>query len=225
MLDKILQIIAPHHCYFCTYTGSILCNSCIYNIVESAQNECISCKKPTTIGVCGYCRLPFLKAWVVGEREGQLAKLIGDFKWARTYEAYRPLGGLLHEILPILPETTVVVPIPTIPRHIRIRGYDHANLLATSLARRRGLSKQNLLRRNTNYIQHKANKTQRTQQAESAFRCDKKLDPDIPYLIVDDIITTGATIKAATRVLKGAGANEVWVAAIARQPFRSNSEL
>lgn len=219
MLDKLLQIVAPHHCYFCGYIGGILCDSCIYNIVESAQNECIDCRKPTTMGVCAYCRLPFSKAWIVSEREGEIARIIGDFKWARTYSAHRPLARLLHQTLPILPETTVVVPIPTIPRHKRIRGYDHANLLATSLAWQRGLSKQDLLRRNTNYIQHKANKVQRIQQVESAFRCDKKLDSKTPYLIVDDIITTGATVKAAAKVLKNAGATQVWVAAIARQPF------
>ena len=76
-----------------------------------------------------------------------------------------------------------------------------------------------LLQRSHNAVQHKVSRSQRRKQAEIAFVCNYKLDATVPYLIIDDIVTTGATIKAATRVLKGAGANEVWVAAVARQPL------
>lgn len=43
------------------------------------------------------------------------------------------------------------------------------------------------------------------------------VDADIPYLLIDDVITTGATIKCAVRALKKAGAKHVYVAALARQ--------
>jgi ComF family protein len=219
MFDKILQIIAPHHCYSCQNKGAVLCDSCVYNIANESENQCIECRKPSQVGICNTCQAPFSKAWITGVREDELARIIGDFKWARVYQAYSSLGELLLSSIPTLPDNTVVVPIPTIAHHKRIRGYDHAYLLAKYFADQRKLKLQTVLKRNDNSIQHTANKKQRQRQAEKAFSSTTQLRSDVPYLIIDDIVTTGSTIKAATRVLKGAGANEVWVAAIARQPL------
>ncbi|MDO8336590.1 MAG: phosphoribosyltransferase family protein [Candidatus Saccharibacteria bacterium] len=219
MIDKILQNIAPHHCYSCQKIGNILCDSCIYNIANETENTCIECRRPTVVGSCSDCNLPFTKAWVTGVREAELARVVGDFKWARAYEAHQSLALLLDQTVPILPKDTIVVFIPTISHHKRIRGYDHAELIARSFAGLRKLHVQSTLSRMNNTIQHKATKIERRKQAELAFACKTKLDRNVPYLIIDDVVTTGSTIKAATRVLKGAGANEVWVAAIARQPL------
>lgn len=220
MFDKIVEIVAPHHCYSCQKTGVILCDSCIYNIADSAEVACIACRAPCLTGVCLGCSMPFTRAWVVGARENELARVIGDLKWSRKYDAHTALANLLHMTLPILPSNTVVVPIPTISRHKRIRGYDHADLIAKEFAKKRKIKKKNLLGRKNHSVQHTANRSKRHQQAQQAFYCNTSLDPTVPYLIVDDIVTTGATIKAATRVLRGAGANEVWVAAIARQTLK-----
>ncbi len=219
MLDSLLQIIAPHHCYSCQKVGSVLCTSCAYNIENEGQSVCIECLKPALEGICGTCNLPFQKAWYVSIREGELAQIIDDYKWARKYEAYKPLVLLLDSRLPDIPLKTVIVPIPTISHHKRIRGYDHIDILAKSLAKQRNLKKQNVLKRKNDSVQHKATKVERMKQADVAFECKQELESNVPYLLIDDIVTTGSTIKAATRVLKGAGANEVWVAAIARQPL------
>jgi ComF family protein len=219
MIDKLLQNIAPHYCYSCQKVGSVLCESCIYNIVNETENTCIECREPAIVGICSSCKLQFTKSWVAGVREDELGRIIGDFKWSRVYQAHESLGQILDKTLPSLPKSTIIVPIPTIAHHKRIRGYDHALLIADYFAKARGLSVQKVLKRKDNSIQHTADKKHRRIQAEQAFKCPSNLDPNIPYLIVDDIITTGSTIKAATRVLRGAGANEVWVAAIARQPL------
>jgi len=56
-------------------------------------------------------------------------------------------------------------------------------------------------------------------QALSAFGIHGSVDPRATYLIIDDIVTTGATIEYAALLLKEAGAKTIWVAAIARQPL------
>jgi predicted amidophosphoribosyltransferase len=118
-----------------------------------------------------------------------------------------------------LPEQTVVVPIPTVPSHIRERGYDHALLLAKIFAKSRGLKMRRLLYRKTSTRQREASRETRMIQAQQAFELRGRLELDRPHLIIDDVITTGATVEFAAKILKDAGVHEVWVAAVARQPL------
>jgi ComF family protein len=148
-----------------------------------------------------------------------LQSLIDAYKFENTCAAYGSLADLLHARLPDLPANTIVVPIPTISSHIRQRGYDHTLLIARSLAKRRGFVVTPLLRRQTDTKQRDATRRQREQQAEAAFYIQGAVDETRPYLLIDDIATTGATLRHAARKLKEAGAGTIWVAAIARQPL------
>jgi ComF family protein len=161
--------------------------------------------------------MPYEKAWVVGERDGPLQRLVGLYKFERAKAAHKPLGDLLLDILPDLPAETVVVPVPTTPGRIRERGYDHMMLIARYVARARGLKCRSLVRRQTNTKQRQATAKKRDVQAKNAFFVREKVDADTPYLIIDDVMTTGATIKYAAQALRDAGAKRVWVAIIARQ--------
>ena len=111
------------------------------------------------------------------------------------------------------------MPVPTISTHIRQRGYDHAAKLARELAKRRELPYSTVLRRETSTVQHTASQGERWQNAREAFFCHKvEFDSCV---IVDDIYTTGATLHYAAKTLLDAGAEDVSVAIIARQPTRS----
>lgn len=228
MIDNILQIIAPHYCCGCKNIGSLLCSSCIYNITDEYTNTCINCGKLSNDGVCSNCRkkAAYQKGWCVGAREGALKELIDVYKFSYAKVANKPLASLLHQTLPMLPAETIVVPVPTIGKHIRQRGYDHAFLLAKTFANQRGLLLKPLLRRKTNTVQREAiNAKERERQAKEAFKCTQKLNVDAPYLIVDDVITTGATIRAAAHCLKQAGAKKVFVATVTRQPLDVRADL
>lgn len=218
MIDNILSLIAPHHCCGCNKIGSLLCGNCKYNITCEPKIACLVCNRPTISKcLCNTCSVPYDKAWVVGERNGTLQRLIGLYKFERTKSAYRHLGDLALEILPHLPIDTVIVPIPTASSHIRERGYDHMLLVAKYIAKKRGLRCRQSICRETNTKQRQATATQREAQAEQAFGLSGKIDVDTPYLLIDDVYTTGATIKYASRLLRKAGAKYVWVVIIARQ--------
>jgi competence protein ComFC len=131
--------------------------------------------------------------------------------------AYKDLADLLLSVLPDLPPNTIIVPVPTIPGHIRERGYDHTLLITRYIAKSRGLECKQLLQRVTNTKQRQSSARQREAQARTAFASDLVTNRNCPYLLIDDVVTTGTTIKYAARALKKAGAKNVWVAVIAYQ--------
>jgi ComF family protein len=112
----------------------------------------------------------------------------------------------------------VITSVPTISTHIRQRGYDHAALIAREVARQRGVKYQALLKRRTTTVQQGARRKERLKQAEGAFEAARHIDGST-VLIIDDIFTTGATLHYAATTLLAAGAREVWVAVVARQPL------
>ena len=179
---------------------------------------CIVCKRPTnSMWLCNTCKSCYSRVWVVGERQGILQRLIGLYKFERVKDAYKVLGKLLLSVLPEFPPDTIIIPVPTVSGHIRERGYDHMLLIAKYIAKKRGLQLKQLINRKSNTKQRQASAQQRIAQAEQAFVVNDKLNSTTPYLIVDDVITTGATIRYASKALHDAGAKNIWVAVIARQ--------
>ena len=218
MIDTLLSKVAPHLCCGCGKTGTILCDNCKYDINSDVYTQCLACRGPADeTGVCHHCMMPYTRAWCVGERSGVLQRLVGDFKFQNIYAAYIPLAQLLDERISELPPNTIIVPIPTVGAHIRERGYDHTYLIAKWIAKRRGLKMQPLLIRVTSTKQRDAGRQQRIEQAKVAFGTSGAINKDAYYLVIDDVVTTGATMQYAAETLRQAGADRVWVAAIARQ--------
>lgn len=164
-------------------------------------------------------------AWTVDVRRGVLQRLIGSFKFHHQRAGGDVLAALLAESVPPFPTSVVVVPIPTIRAHVRQRGYDHALVLARGFAKRRGVVVRQLLVRQHQAVQHTSDRATRIEQARTAFGVTGRIDPSVTYVIVDDIITTGATVQQAARVLKEAGAGGVWVVAVGRQATQSRLQM
>jgi len=219
MIDVFLSMVAPHLCSGCGQIGSSFCDNCKYNISEEPFSGCILCTKPTSFGVCDDHNSSYNQAFVVGERSGSLQRLIGGYKFQNVKSTSVKLAELLDTRLPTLPAGAVLVPIPTSPAHIRERGYDHMLLIAKRLGSLRQVPIAKVLVRDNTLTQHHANRKQRFEQVKSAFLVKGIVDPTLTYVVVDDVVTTGATIERAAMLLKDAGAITVWIAAIARQPI------
>jgi ComF family protein len=219
MINKLLQIIAPHHCYGCHKTGTLLCDNCKYDIVDESFEACIVCLSPSSVGICEGCRTSYERAWFVGERTQVLERLIDALKFKRARSSSESLAALLDMRLPALPSDVVIVPVPTLRRHIRQRGYDHCLLIAQNLSARRGAPIERLIDRRTLTVQLGKNKKDRLSQAKESFVCSRPLDPERTYLLVDDVVTTNATVRYAAAALRDAGAQRVWVGVVARQPL------
>ena len=218
MIDKFLSIIAPHICCGCGQVGTLLCDSCKYNITSDRLDACLVCLKPCGVkGICSSCKVPYDRAWFVGLRRDALQRLVGLYKFERAKSAYTVLGDLIISSLPQLPSDVIVVPIPTVRGHIRERGYDHTLLIAKYIANKLDLTSSRSLVRATSTKQRQATAGKRQVQASKAFAIAGAIDSSRPYLLIDDVVTTGATLKYASHALKQAGASQVWVTVIARQ--------
>lgn len=168
--------------------------------------------------LCSDCTVPYSRAWCVGERSEHIERLLNVYKYGRVKAASMPLVELLEANVPQLPDTVIVVPVPTVATHVRQRGYDHCELIAREFARRRGYRFASVIERIGKERQQGATRKQRIEQAKRAFRCRKDLKKGI-YLLIDDVFTTGATVTCAAQKLLDAGAGEVWIAVVARQPI------
>jgi len=211
--------MAPHPCSGCGKIDGLLCSNCKYDIISESFGGCVACGRPAIRnGLCKECHVPYSRAWCVGERADALLRLIDGYKFERAKAAHRPLAELLAARLPDLPTNTIVVPIPTVNSHIRQRGYDHTFLVTRHLTKAKKLQMLQPLERITSTKQRGASRQQRIKQAKQAFGLRSEVQPDRPYLLIDDVVTTGVTLKYAAKILKDAGAMDVWVAVVARHP-------
>lgn len=219
MINKVLRIIAPHYCYGCAKIGTTLCENCKYDIVDEAVDVCMVCAQPSSVGICKLCHTSYDRAWFVGERSDILERIINAYKFERVIDASNSFASLLDMRLPVLPPDIIVIPVPTIAPHVRQRGYDHTARIAKLFGAHRNLAVRAVLRRRDSHMQRGRNKKDRFAQAETAFYCDSPLDPQAIYLLIDDVVTTNATVRYAASALREAGATTVWVAVLARQPL------
>lgn len=219
MLKQLQNAFSPHYCCSCGKIGGILCDYCKYDIIQEQSIQCFACLRPADYfgGVCKACEVHYSKGWFVGVHRGALREVIAKYKFKRARATNVILADLLYDTLPELPAGTVVTCVPTVRAHVRERGYDHAELVAKGFARLRGLSYSSPLSRATNTMQRGAKKAVRLQQAKSAFKA-KNIQGGT-YLLIDDVSTTGATMNYAAKALKDAGAFDVWVAAVTREPL------
>ena len=205
----LLDLIAPHSCRGCGCLGAIVCDCCKKNILKQKSYICPNCKQVCTKHHCKKCHLPPI--YYVGRREDLLANLIHDYKYNSVRTIKNTLAEALDHALPTIEGPAVIIPLPTISRHVRERGLDHTYLIAKKLARRRGYKVKKLTIRAENTIQVGTDRKTRLKHAKHAYSLANKakIDKDTTYILFDDVWTTGASMKAALKKLRDAGASKI----------------
>lgn len=138
----------------------------------------------------------------------------------------RPLGTLMAEAASSLGEDfDGVTWVPMSPQKLRRRGYNQSELLAKAVAKELGLPAWDLLEqvRETD-TQHNLTRAQRADNVRGAYRA-KSAALGKRLLLVDDIVTTGATLRACAQGLYGAGAQKVCAVCAANTAFSRREEL
>ena len=171
--------------------------------------------------LCTICReglANFDAAYSFGSYEGPLQQLIHLFKYAKVESLAEPLSSFLLQALPLEANFDLIVAMPMHWRKRWERGFNQAELLAAPVARRYGLPLATNLRR-ARYTKSQAGLTEsaRRDNLRGSFclhRPDRVAGKRI--LLVDDVFTTGATLRAAAAVLKSAGTAHVAALTLAR---------
>lgn len=223
ILNKCLHFVQtwlPQQCLLCTApAGSrVLCEACYRQLPWLTATRCAQCALPTADGsTCGAClshpprydrvSAAFLYAW-------PLAPLIRHYKYAGSLALAPLLAQALGERL--VDSADLIIPLPLSPRRLRERGFNQALELARLLSRMTGvpLAAQACRRVRDSAPQASLPWKERTKNIRGAFVCDADLS-GLRVAVVDDVMTTGATLNEIARNLRKAGAIEVqgWVVA------------
>jgi ComF family protein len=203
-----------------------LCGACWKGFDRISPPWCRCCGAPLGIeGLCGACRSrrPRFAYARAALRYGDLAReAIHAFKFGGRRGLANPLGDLLAGVgLSALPGAVpdVLVPVPLHPRRARERGYNQALLLARRLERAWGVpvAADVLLRNVPTLPQTDLDAAARRRNVRDAFAVRR---PEViagrHVVLVDDVLTTGATAGECARVLLRAGAATVGVVTVAR---------
>jgi ComF family protein len=156
--------------------------------------------------------------------EGTLRDAIYGLKYDYIRELALPLGDLLAECYQVAPlPADVLLPVPLHRRRRRERGYNQSVLLARRLGSivQVPVRTDLLCRHRYTRSQTRLNAQQRSQNVNGAFSCADQPETNRAIagknlLLIDDVTTTGATLRACARVLRDQGARSVWALTVAR---------
>ncbi len=152
--------------------------------------------------------------------EGPVAKAIHRLKFSNRPELAHALGQRLatEVIRARISSDATIVPVPTTPERIIERGYNQSALLAAALARKAGLRSLPTALERTHFAPHQvgADKAQRARQVAGAFSANSRFISNKNVILVDDVVTTGATSAACAAAIEAVGGRLVAAVAVAR---------
>lgn len=235
--SPLLDILYPSFCPVCGLKNTFnLCLSCWEKIEPFNSPLCPKCGRPFSSEVavshspdhlCSDCRDTrsyFDRAISVGPYEGTLAEAIHLFKYRGRKGLARPLGKIMVQYLSsnssLFPTASLkIIPVPLHPKRLRQREFNQSLLLAkwVSKALAIPLILDNLQRIRWTRPQIELKGKERLVNVRGAFALkDHNAMEGNSFLLIDDVYTTGATVKECSNVLKKAGAKKVYVLTLAR---------
>lgn len=208
-----MATLFPDRCVGCLMRGSLVCMACLSSCAPAP-----SAGDPAIISVYAY-------------RDACVRALIKLLKYKNTRHVAERLGPclasvcmeLLGEESRLMPHRVLVVPMPLSPKRLRARGYNQSALLARAMVRSlpplAGVELDECLlekRFETRAQAEIGNREVRLKNLGDCFRvCDGRSYRGEAVVLVDDVVTTGATFAAARRALEAAGFSHIYLCALA----------
>lgn len=222
MFTRVLDLIYPRVCPFCgEISKNGICRECSIKIVYIEEPCCMRCGKPLKVEEQEYCADCGRRESSITQGKGlwlhkhPVSKAIYRFKynnkrsWGEVFakELYENYKEQIKSW-----EIEEIIPIPLHPSKKRMRGYNQAEILAMKLSEYTGIPCQRnvLYRIQKTTAQKQLGREERGRNLKYAFGVSKLWHPVNNVLLIDDIYTTGATIESSARLLKKAGALNIY---------------
>lgn len=220
-MGGLLDLAFPVRCAGCDRPGTLLCDSCRSEVAFiDPADACPRCGAPHGRGRCTECgggQFAFATARCAALLAPPISHAVVALKDGGERRYADLLARLLAETAPeCLRDADVLVPVPATPAAVRRRGFDHAADIAGRLAHLSGIRARSILRAAMSADQRSLGRDARFANREGAFRVPPGVCVPGRILLIDDVLTTGATLDGASRALLAAGAVEVRALAVAR---------
>lgn len=228
ILNQIVDLFFPNICFICKEKlaeKKYICEKCEKNLVMIDEGKCFCCGENTSKnGICESCKKElFFDGFIsVFEFDKVIQNLIHCYK----YEEFKKIGKYLGEILAeklsrysFISDVDYILPVPLHHIKKRERGFNQARILGKSVSKKLQIPLKNSAVKRKKYTksQTKLSKEEREKNVGNAFVIkDISLVKNKRLLIVDDVFTTGSTMKSIASVLKNNGAEKVYASSIVR---------
>lgn len=222
-LRHVVDALVPQDCFLCGLAGcgAAVCEHCAGEL-RPLPAACPRCAVPTVDGsVCGACQtspLALDRVDALHEYVFPIDKMVWALKFRHRLAIAAHFAMAMQQRAAGL-NVDAIVPMPLHLRRLRSRGYNQAVLLARPLARHAGvpLVLEGVVRVGEGPPQEGLSRKARWHNVRHAFACQRRFDGQ-SILLVDDVMTTGASLDALAKVLKQHGARRVEALIVARTP-------
>ena len=241
LAQKLLSSLFPSRCIVCQQTVQTaavnqrieICTDCFQTLPHN-DSCCIHCALPTPEDIdndvlCGRCirQLPaFDYCHSLFRYEDEIISLIHQLKFREKISYARSIGELLlatavAELVPEQGKPDCIIPVPLHNKRLRKRGYNQSTEIARVLAKKLsiGIAHDAVVKKQSTQAQSELTAKERMKNIKGVFSVSSKLNYK-HALIIDDVITTGATVNELAKVLKKNGVERVGVLSIARAPLK-----
>lgn len=222
---EFLDLVFPPRCGGCKKWGARWCESCQRSTRVIGSNICPRCGEPNfgeSAALCSRCRtlriyFDGLRSWA--SFEGPIQKAIHELKYRRNIGLAEVLSTPLVRLIQAMNwMCDGVLAVPLGKDRLKERGYNQAALLArpTAYALALPFMDKALIRVKETKTQVNLNRRERIDNVKQAFHAREPLVGGRRMLVVDDVVTTGATMNACAQALREAGCEAVYGISLAR---------
>ncbi len=233
MWRALTSLFYPPICTICSVSvdwNVYLCPECEAKATRIVAPFCRTCSEPFSGAIsgtfscanCAHRNLFFESAVAAYRSRGVVRRVMHDFKYGHHTHLRHPVGQWLDKAFEDERlqggRFDLLVPVPLHPARQRERGFNQAALLAELVSVSRQIPCRKVLERvRYTTTQTAFDRTERMENLHDAFRLRKNMNVrDLRVLLIDDVLTTGATLSECARVLKKEGAAVVYAATAAR---------
>jgi len=209
-------------CAVCqVHSSSALCSGC-QALFQSPENPCQICAKPLNQinGICGECRSDkpsFSQTICAAIYAPPVSQWVQQLKFGNQLDRALIMAEALLEPLHVIDAHVPIIPVPLHPNRLKSRGYNQAYEVAKLIAKKqqRQLIVNSLIRSKDTAMQAELHEKQRASNVSAAFKVEKPINFQT-VIVLDDVMTTGQTLRAVSTCLLKAGVEQVIVAVFAR---------